>query len=196
MGQCRSVKDEDPRPATADDAAPADVVQAAVVPTAVVRAAESTIEQPSADELQIIARHACNYLVVNEAVATGLFDPVRHYHMAPMWDVGSGIAALVAAERLHALKCADVAEIDEFAAHVPFVVPTSKDSLGSNAHADSPNAAKAARYISELQARANIPPTTFPTSADRIAALLSARGHFAVHQAYLIRTRPRMRNEY
>lgn len=51
-----------------------------------------------------IARSAWRYLIASREPATGLYDSVIHYPATTMWDVGSSIAALVAAERLGLLS--------------------------------------------------------------------------------------------
>lgn len=51
-----------------------------------------------------VAHRAWRYLIASREPATGLYDSVIHYPATTMWDVGSSMAALVAAERLDLLS--------------------------------------------------------------------------------------------
>jgi Protein of unknown function (DUF3131) len=51
-----------------------------------------------------IAHRAWRYLIASREPATGLYDSVFRYPAATMWDMGSGLAALVSAERLGLLS--------------------------------------------------------------------------------------------
>lgn len=50
-------------------------------------------------EIQV-ADHAWQYFLVSRHPTTGLFDSVLGYPHATMWDIGSGLAGMVAAEKL------------------------------------------------------------------------------------------------
>ncbi len=57
----------------------------------------------SKSEIQM-ARRAWQYFRVTQQSSTGLFDSVFGYPHATMWDISSGLAGLVAAERLELIK--------------------------------------------------------------------------------------------
>jgi hypothetical protein len=61
--------------------------------------AESDRRKQTKTEEQI-ARHAWQYFLASRRPATGLFDSVRGYGHATIWDIASGMAAMVAAEKL------------------------------------------------------------------------------------------------
>ncbi len=64
-------------------------------------------EAPSPAILDDIARQAWRYFVTNNSKETGLFNPVHNYRATTMWDVGSGIGALIAAEKLGLMERSD-----------------------------------------------------------------------------------------
>jgi Protein of unknown function (DUF3131) len=64
---------------------------------------EAPKSDPSAELQQQIAARAWKYFLANRSERTGMFNSVRGHHLATMWDVGSGIAGLVSAEKLQLL---------------------------------------------------------------------------------------------
>lgn len=55
---------------------------------------------PLDKSLAIMAERAWRFFQVSQSPSTGLFDSVLGYHYATMWDIASGIAGPVCAERL------------------------------------------------------------------------------------------------
>lgn len=70
-----------------------------------------------------ISRKAWNYFLATRNSSTGLFDSIRGYHAATMWDIGSAIAGLVSARQLNQVSeevfNRDIREILAAMQHLP-----------------------------------------------------------------------------
>ena len=94
--------DPKPAPANSPAATPDDAASARIPSSGTPKSNES---QPASGgvtdaQLRIIGMRAWNYLKSTQYEKTGLFDSVAGYHHATMWDVASGLAGLVCAEKL------------------------------------------------------------------------------------------------
>jgi hypothetical protein len=75
-----------------------------------VEQAPGAVARPGVEERSLaaadmdVARTAWQYFVAAREENTGLYSSVHGYHYATLWDLGSGLAGLVAAEQLHILE--------------------------------------------------------------------------------------------